>query len=115
MATYAVIENGVVVNKCVAEVDDVKPANWVLCEESADIGWSYKDNQFTKSEAQIPVEDQARNVRSERDLLLRRSDWTQVADAPVDQAAWAAYRQALRDVPSQAGFPWDVQWPTQPE
>jgi hypothetical protein len=31
------------------------------------------------------------------------------------KVAWATYRQALRDVPSQAGFPWEVQWPTQPE
>ena len=59
--------------------------------------------------------EQAKSVRDDRNKRLTESDWTQVADAPVDQAAWATYRQALRDVPSQAGFPWDVQWPTQPE
>lgn len=59
--------------------------------------------------------EQAKSVRDDRNKRLNESDWTQVADAPVDQAAWATYRQALRDVPSQAGFPWDVQWPTQPE
>ena len=48
-------------------------------------------------------------------LKLTESDWTQVADAPVDQAAWATYRQALRDIPSQAGFPNEVTWPTEPE
>jgi hypothetical protein len=58
---------------------------------------------------------QAAQARTERARLLAASDWTQVADAPVDQAAWATYRQALRDVPKQAGFPWTVQWPTQPE
>ena len=47
----------------------------------------------------------AEEVRTKRDSLLAASDWTQVADAPVDQAAWATYRQALRDMPSQAGFP----------
>ena len=31
--------------------------------------------------------------------------------APVDKAAWAAYRQELRDITAQAGFPWNVQWP----
>lgn len=56
----------------------------------------------------------AEQVRSERDRLLAESEWTQVADAPVDQAAWATYRQALRDVPQQAGFPHDVVWPEQP-
>jgi hypothetical protein len=59
--------------------------------------------------------EQGNNIRTQRTQLLKDSDWTQVADAPVDQAAWAAYRQALRDVPTQAGFPWDIQWPTKPE
>ena len=53
-------------------------------------------------------------VRERRDLLLARSDWTQLPDAPVDAAAWATYRQALRDVPQQDGFPASVAWPTQP-
>ena len=59
--------------------------------------------------------EQAQAIRQQRNQKLTESDWTQVADAPVDKAAWATYRQALRDVPSQAGFPWDIQWPTQPE
>lgn len=37
-----------------------------------------------------------------------------VADAPVDQAAWAVYRQALRDVPQQEGFPENIVWPESP-
>lgn len=57
----------------------------------------------------------AEQVRAERDSKLAATDWTQVADAPVDQAAWATYRQALRDVPEQQGFPHDVIWPTKPE
>jgi hypothetical protein len=58
---------------------------------------------------------QATSVRSSRTEKLKDSDWTQVADAPVDKAAWATYRQALRDITAQAGFPWSVEWPTQPE
>lgn len=54
-------------------------------------------------------------IRADRDIRLANSDWTQVADAPVDKAAWATYRQALRDVPLQSGFPWDVTWPSTPE
>jgi hypothetical protein len=66
--------------------------------------------------AQNLLQDQAEsNVRGYRDELLSESDWTQVADAPVDQAAWATYRQALRDIPQQAGFPWNVEWPSKPE
>lgn len=57
---------------------------------------------------------QAAQVRAERNARLAACDWTQVADAPVDKTAWATYRQALRDVTSQAGFPFDVTWPVEP-
>jgi hypothetical protein len=57
---------------------------------------------------------QAKSVREQRNKLIAECDWTQVADAPVDKEAWATYRQALRDVPTQAGFPWDVTWPEAP-
>ena len=56
----------------------------------------------------------AANARNQRDTLLTQTDWTQVADAPVDKAAWAAYRQALRDVPQQIGFPTTITWPEKP-
>lgn len=56
----------------------------------------------------------AEQIRAERNRLLAASDWTQVADAPVDQAAWTAYRQALRDISGQAGFPENVNWPAAP-
>jgi len=61
-----------------------------------------------------PQEEAENNVRSRRNGLLSESDWTQVADAPVDQAAWANYRQALRDITSQEGFPYNVTWPETP-
>jgi len=57
------------------------------------------------------AERKSKELRRKRDGLLASSDWTQVADAPVDQAAWATYRQALRDVPQHDGFPSDVLWP----
>jgi hypothetical protein len=74
----------------------------------------------TASEAEaaykaIKDAEKAKGVRDQRVVLLRDSDWTQVLDAPVDQPAWATYRQALRDVTKQAGFPWTVECPTQPE
>ena len=46
--------------------------------------------------------------------LLFGSDWTQLADASADAAAWATYRQSLRDISTQAGFPFDITWPTVP-
>jgi hypothetical protein len=62
-----------------------------------------------RSEAEAPA-----NMRQRRNTLLVSSDWTQVIDAPVDQAAWATYRQALRDIPAQNGFPLTIEWPTSP-
>jgi hypothetical protein len=53
-------------------------------------------------------------AREKRNALLTDCDWTQVADAPVDKAAWAGYRQALRDIPDQPGFPASIIWPTAP-
>jgi hypothetical protein len=57
---------------------------------------------------------QASSVRSERNQRLADCDWTQLPDAPVDAAEWATYRQALREVTAQPGFPWDLAWPTEP-
>ena len=57
---------------------------------------------------------QATAVRQTRTQMLKDSDWTQIADSTADKTAWAAYRQALRDITAQAGFPWTIDWPTQP-
>ncbi len=54
------------------------------------------------------------DLRSKRDALLANSDWTQVADAPGNTAAWATYRQALRDLPANTADPADITWPTPP-
>ena len=61
--------------------------------------------------------DQAKAVRQQRDTKLAESDWRVIkaleSNIPQD-FAWAAYRQALRDVSAQAGFPWDIEWPVKP-
>lgn len=54
-------------------------------------------------------------LRRQREVLLKTSDWTQVADAPVDRAAWAAYRAALRDLPQTTLDPFAPVWPTPPQ
>ena len=59
--------------------------------------------------------EQAKAVRSTRNKSLAECDWTQLADAPVNASAWAVYRQQLRDVTTQQGFPWDISWPQEPE
>jgi Phage tail assembly chaperone protein len=67
-------------------------------------------------EAQAALDaQQAASVRTERNRLLAESDWTQLPDSPPDALAWGVYRKALRDLPSQPGFPWDIIWPEAPQ
>ncbi len=56
----------------------------------------------------------AEKIRARRNQLLAESDWTQLPDAPADTADWAVYRQELRDIPEQTGFPTEVSWPAEP-
>ena len=53
-------------------------------------------------------------MRSTRNQKLSDSDWTQIADSTADKTAWGTYRQALRDITSQEGFPWEITWPEKP-
>ena len=88
-------------SESVALLDGVWTQQWSLVDASA-------EDVTARNDAQ------SRTVRSYRNDLLAESDWTQLADATADKTAWASYRQALRDVPSQAGFPHNVTWPTTP-
>lgn len=58
----------------------------------------------------------AESVRRERDRLLAASDYAVLPDAPVsDTEQWKGYRQSLRDLTEQDGFPFSVDWPGAPE
>lgn len=76
--------------------------NWV---------WSWTVTDWDEEHITTATEAQATTVRTDRNKRLSDSDWTQTMDAPVDQVAWATYRQELRDISTQEGFPWDVIWP----
>ena len=83
------------------------------------LGPVFTDGETTAAEQEtaykaIKDAEQASAVRQSRGDKLADSDWTQVADAPVDKAVWATYRQALRDITAQSGFPWTVTWPDAP-
>lgn len=85
---------------------------------------AYQENgEWVAKQKLVPLTDaqkadrlaaKAMEMRVMRNRLLTASDWTQLSDSQVDKAAWAAYRQSLRDVPAQAGFPVNIQWPEQP-
>lgn len=75
--------------------------NWVITEAS-------------EQEIVDRINAKSGEIRADRNAKLSSCDWTQLPDAPVDSFAWAAYRQELRDISSQAGFPWEVVWPQEP-
>ncbi len=70
---------------------------------------AYNGYWYVKGYApQKPIEISAIEIRSKRDQLLTASDWTQVSDSPLtqdQQSKWTEYRQYLRDIPQQEGFP----------
>ena len=100
-------------------------SDWILVQDTSSI------EKFELSVADFPdavvpekpdynpderqYEQEANEVRTQRNALLADCDWTQVADAPVDQQSWADYRKALRDVPQQVGFPSEIDWPQKPK
>jgi hypothetical protein len=75
---------------------------------------NYIVTDLDAEEAAAKTEVQWGVIRAERDVKLVACDWTQVADAPVDAAAWADYRQALRDLPQAQTNPFNIVWPTPP-
>jgi len=83
-----------------------------IAEHNANIiAWEAQEAEYAAG----ATDRAAAEARTERDSKLAETDWTQVADAPVSQEDWAAYRQLLRDVPLQAEFPITIAWPTEPE
>ena len=78
-------------------IDGVWTQNYIVTDLSAD-------------ESAAKVGAQWNIIRAERNRLLVASDWTQLPDAPVDAAAWATYRQTLRDITTEAN-PFSIVWP----
>lgn len=73
------------------------------------------DGKPTLADVVVTPQQRASAARAQRDALLTATDWTQLRDVPDATAAlWSPYRQALRDVPTQKGFPSTVAWPTAP-
>ncbi len=91
------IVDGVLVNLTQAEID-------ARLEEEAEFESSRNNREASR-------------VRSERDSLLQETDWIVIKSYERGEnipAEWELYRQALRDITEQAGFPYSVEWPTKP-
>ena len=81
-----------------------------IVQDNTEVWLAYAKQQET--------EQQAQTIRDTRDKLLSDTDWTQTDDAPVsadDRETMRQYRQKLRDVTAQSGFPSSVKWPEKPE
>lgn len=74
----------------------------------------YNVRPMTEGERETQLANMREGLRETRNRILATSDWTQLADVPVDRDAWAAYRQALRDISKQPDFPVHVVWPVPP-
>ena len=120
----AEIKDGKVVNVIVADAAEGLWEGWPEISEGAGINWDYDGSTFTAPPRKlVPLEQLSKRIRERRNVLLQESDW--VVTKAVEQNAadslgiqvpvvWLDYRQALRDIPQQTGFPHSVTWPQKP-
>ena len=74
--------------------------------------------EMTDQEKQEATADQSKKARLERSMRLMMSDWSQLPDVILSdelKTNWFIYRQSLRDITAQEGFPWEIVWPIIPE
>ena len=94
---------------------DEEANEWVPPVAKPDDGAEWNED----SQEWIPgPEVLARKARAERDRLLRDSDWVTIRATDTGDPVppeWQTYRQALRDIPEQTGFPEEIEWPQEPE
>ena len=85
---------------------------WVEQDMFADTDDATKAEQEAAYQALVDAEA-AKSVRADRDERLAKTDWMGMSDVTMS-ADWATYRQGLRDVPAQSGFPHTITWPSEP-
>jgi hypothetical protein len=111
-----IIENGKVTNTI--EVDSLNFMPNLISGETGSIGWLWDGLTLTAPPAPQKTADELQaEARAQRDNLLSECDWVIVMSLEAGRAIptdLATYRQALRDIPQQAGFPTAIVWPTKP-
>jgi hypothetical protein len=70
--------------------------------------------QFNPAFPDATNEQKWEQIKLWRNRELARTDWTQLADSSADKAAWATYRQALRDLPAQGDLADEAEFPNVP-
>lgn len=113
----------IVLNRVSIDTDDpsscnLLPNQMLSPRNDGDIGWTLNlDNEWINPNPP-DVTPQDVKVRARRDAELERSDMYMLPDFPITELVreqWRQYRQDLRDIPSQSGFPDNVVWPIKPE
>lgn len=128
MIVYQTDIGGVFVGTTTADQDPLDSNNWLIpagCVETAPptitdsqlakwdgSGWVVENIPVVEPDPEPEPLSPAETVREKRDALLAASDHMALADRITDE--WRVYRQSLRDVPTQDGFPNSVTWPTEP-
>jgi hypothetical protein len=103
-------------------IKHIRPTSQWVCNGSYEtLVWldGNSEQKPTKEEIDLAWNSISNNIaweqtRLNRDTLLSKSDWTQLADSKADKLAWAAYRQNLRDIPQNFDTPESVVWPSKP-
>ncbi len=128
MNVYQTDLNGVYVGTTTADQDPLDSTNWLIpagCVKTAPpiitdkqlakwdgAKWNVQNIPVAEPDPEPEPLSEAETVRAERDALLAASDTMALADRITDE--WRTYRQALRDLPAQDGFPSSITWPTEP-
>jgi len=115
---WAYVKDGVVIDRFRVDPYTIfypeYAQNFIEAPDDVDHYWTFDGTTWSPPAIdpnQLPLQ-----IRAQRNQLLQASDWTQATDVPnAFKNKWVAYRQALRDVPQQQGFPNDVVWPIPPQ
>ncbi len=128
MNVYQTDLNGVYVGTTTADQDPLDSTNWLIpagCVKTAPptitdkqlakwdgAKWAVENIPVVEPDPEPETLSPAETVRRKRNQLLAASDKMGLVDRITDE--WRTYRQALRDVPAQAGFPRNITWPNEP-
>ena len=118
----ALIFKNKVVDKQEAEFPVSDEMFWVDCDDSVPMGWGYSNGNFHDPDTRTNEEKAKEELfllRRKRNILLNRSDWSQMPDNPLTEtqkSAWSEYRQNLRDITKSFGSMKDesFEWPNEP-
>ena len=105
---------------CEIEHPDFGWIPYTTSEDDTGLGkeiWDNRDNLDIAEYEGLSDEILANQIRAQRDSLLEQTDYLMMSDYPISDDRLAAvkiYRQALRDIPEQSGFPRSITWPEKP-